>query len=41
MEEIGLKEGVKLIGGRKEVWCCKQGDASKYNYEVPRKYSIV
>ena len=41
MEEIGLKEGVKLIGGRKEVWCYKQGDASKCNYEVPRKYSIV
>lgn len=26
MEETGLKEGVKLIGGRKEVWCYKQGD---------------
>lgn len=29
MEETGLKEGVKLIGGRKEVWYYKQGDPSK------------
>lgn len=30
MEQIGLKGGIKLIGGRKELWCYKQEEPSNH-----------
>lgn len=32
MEDIGLKGGIKLVGGRKELGCYKQGEPSEQNY---------